>query len=104
MFRILDTEVMDPIGYESITVGASAIGFTAAQINPGSNAQRAERAFVTTEGASLRFRIDGTDPTSAEGHLVLANSSFVLSGHRALANFRAIRVTGNATAKVTYSR
>ena len=101
---LLDTEVLDPIGYESITVSTTAVGFTAAQLNPA-NAQRAERAFITVEGAAIRFRIDGTDPTSSEGHLVLANSSFVLSGHNALANFRAIRDGGtDGTAKVTYSR
>ena len=104
MDRIQDTDVMDPIGYESITVSTIAIGFTAAQLNPA-NAQRAERAFITVEGAAIRFRIDGTDPTSSEGHLVLANSSFVLSGQNALANFRAIRDGGtDGTAKVTYSR
>ena len=101
---LLDTEVLEPIGYESITVSTSAVGFTAAQINPA-NAQRAERAFITVEGAAIRFRMDGNSPTSSEGHLLLANSSCVLSGQNALAKFKAIRDGGtDGTLKVTYSR
>ena len=101
---LLDTEVLDPIGYESITVSTTAVGFTSAQINPA-GVQRAERAFITVEGAAIRFRMDGTDPTSSEGHLLLANSSCVLSGQNALAKFKAIRDGGtDGTLKVTYSR
>lgn len=87
--------VFDVDDYESITVSNTAIGVTAAKI-PNHN-----YAFVTVETDQIRFRVDGTDPTASEGHLFEAGDTFELMGGRAIINFKAIRVTTDATLRVS---
>ena len=84
-----------PSGFEQITVGASAIGLTAASIG--------KAAFITIENADIRYRIDGTNPTATVGHLVGNGGSIYLAEVKSLANFKMIR-TGDtsATAFVTH--
>jgi hypothetical protein len=76
--------------YESVTVAATAIGFTAGSI-AGEN-----MAFVTAETAQMRWRADGTDPTSTEGHVLPVGGSLELHGDTILSNFRAIRTGGTS--------
>lgn len=83
--------------YESITVSSTAIGITGALIT----AIKANRAIITVETDQVRWRIDGTDPTSSEGHLLSAGDVLTLISTHDLNAFRAIRVTGDATLKVT---
>lgn len=71
--------------YESITVAATALGLTAASIN------NKNLAFLTLETAEIRYRLDGTAPTSAEGHLLEPGDVLELFGSNVLANFKAIR-------------
>ena len=52
------------VGYESITISTTAKKFTDSQI------ANASRAIITIEDAQLRYRYDGANPTSSEGHLV----------------------------------
>lgn len=93
---------MEAFSYESITVAASAIGFTASELAPDS-VTPPRQAFVTVETASCRFRMDGTDPTSSEGHLLQVGDSFNVTGTQNLYNFKAIRDTStSAVLRVTY--
>ena len=90
-------EERDAFGFESLTVGASAVGF--------SSANDARAALVTVEDASIRFRIDGTDPTSEVGHLLNPGDSIILRNVNNIRRFRAIRAgTADATLRVTYFR
>ena len=88
---------LTPFDYESITVADSAIGLTAAKYLD------AEHAEITLETAQIRFRLDGTDPTSSEGHLVEVGDVITLNSAAQIAIFRAIR-TGSTSGvlKVTY--
>jgi len=93
---------MDTVGYESITVGAAAIGFTAAVL---ATTPLPLAAFLSVEDAGvagMRFRIDGTNPTAAEGHLLHDEDSITISGLGDLNRFRAIRVGADVTIRVTY--
>jgi len=93
---------MDTVGYESITVGAIAIGFTAAVL---ATTPLPLAAFLSVEDAGvagMRFRIDGTSPTAAEGHLLHDEDSITISGLGDLNRFRAIRVGASVTIRVTY--
>ena len=93
---------MDTVGYESITVGAVAIGFTAAVL---ATTPLPLAAFLSVEDAGvagMRFRIDGTSPTAAEGHLLHDEDSITISGLGDLNRFRAIRVGADVTIRVTY--
>ncbi len=86
---------MANFGYESITVGTSAVGIANAT-REGRN-----RALITVETDQIRFRTDGPAPTASEGHLVDAGASIILESAPELVNFKAIRVTADATLKVT---
>lgn len=97
---------LKPFAYEAITVSNTAIGFTAATIRPSAaSAQTALRATVTAETAQMRYRIDGSNPTSSEGHLLEISDVLVLDGPVALLNFRAIRTGAtDGTLRATYER
>ena len=61
-----------PKGYQAVTVSNTAIGLTV----PGG----ASRAVIKVISNPLRFRDDGTDPTSSVGYSKVANDEFTLSG------------------------
>jgi hypothetical protein len=85
-----------PIAYESITVSNTALGFTAATMSGATS------ALISIEDDNIRVRFDGTDPTAGEGHLLFAGQTQLVEGRTALSQFRMIRVTADATVKVTY--
>jgi hypothetical protein len=93
-----------PTGYEAITVNTS-IGITAGLLTPVAGTytgKKAVGAYISIETDQIRYTLDGvTAPTNLIGHLVDTGSSFWLFGPVALANLRMIKVTNNASAKVT---
>lgn len=76
-----------PLAYEQITVSTAVKTLTVPK--------GAVRAVFGVEGQSLRFRLDGTDPTSSVGFLAKADKTFELYGKEALKAFEAIRVDGS---------
>lgn len=94
---------MDAVSHESITVGAVAIGFTAALLAAQPLPREVYFSVEDTGTSGMRYRLDGTDPTAALGHLLHDEDSVTLSGGPDLANFRAIRVGAvDITIQVTY--
>jgi len=92
-----------PVDYESITVADTAIGFTSSKISPSSSTRKPARAIITVETAQIRYRVDGTDPTSSEGHILEINDVLILIGTESIRNFKAIRTTSTSgVIKVTY--
>ena len=89
--------------YEAITVSNTAIGFTTATYAPDTYGV-AHKAFITVETDSIRWTCDGTTPTSAVGHLAAAGDIIEIEGIANVAAFKAIRVTTDASIKVSYSR
>ena len=77
--------------YESVTVTDTAIGFSQS-IWAGNYCQTVT---VTLETAPIRFRIDGTDPISTEGHLMQPGQSATVKG-AAITKFKAIRTGGTS--------
>lgn len=83
--------------YESITVSDQVRQLTAASV------AAANRALVTVENAPLRFRVDGTDPSSSQGHLLNDGDTLTLEDRWNIERFRAIRSSGSdAAIRVTY--
>ena len=95
-------DVLDAFAYESITVAAIAIGPTTATISP-SGVVAASRALCTTETNSVRYRTDGTSPTSSEGHLVAAPGTILIDGVNNVRRLKMIQASAGAVAKCTYS-
>lgn len=79
-----------PVGKQAaLTVGAAAVGLTIPSTKPAPN-----WAHITVETQSIRYWVDGSTPTAAEGHLVAAGGSIDLSGNDEVRKFSAIRATG----------
>ena len=96
----------EPYDFETLTISSTASGLTASKLRPNSNPlKECQRVMITVEDASIRYRTDGSDPTSSIGHLANVGDIITLLGQPALDNFRAIR-TGSvdASCPVTYER
>jgi len=88
---------LTPLDHEAITVADSAIGLTSATYLD------ATRAEMTLETAQVRIWVDGTDPTTSEGHIVEVGDIIVLNSVAQIAMFKAIRIGGTSgVLKVTY--
>ena len=84
--------------YESVTVANFAIGLTAGTY--GANVY----ALITCETAQIRFRIDGTNPTASEGHILNPGDILKLDSNADIVAFRAIRTGATSgVIKATYS-
>lgn len=92
-----------PYAFETITVSTAAIGFTTATMQAGDLSPGL--AVVTVESNPIRFRVDGTVPTSTVGHLSVAGDVLTVCGGSSVGRFSAIRQgASNATLTVTYYR
>ena len=100
MGRIL-TQV-ETVAYDSLTVSNLAKRLTLTKIRGSTTQPRAEGVLITVEGDQIRWRDDGTDPTDTEGHLANPGSTIELDGRNRVEKFRAIRVTTDATLRVSY--
>ena len=90
--------------FEQIVISTNALPFTAATVK-GLYPYVFARALVSVESAAIRYRFDGTAPTSSVGHPLNVGDSFTLEGLDDILNFKAIRdvaATGDATITVTY--
>lgn len=105
------------VDFETITVSNVAIGVTASKLtsvltrNANSGEQsyvevrRLDEALFTVETNPIRFRLDGTDPTAAIGHLLNAGDSLVVTGFGNLSKLRFIRQgAADGTVQATYYR
>ena len=103
------TDVYDAFAFEALTVGGTAVPFTALTANP-SSIPGAKAAYCTLEGTvQVRYRMDGTAPTSTVGHLSATPSAtapavLVILGASNVRRFQAISVGANVTLHVTYLR
>jgi hypothetical protein len=102
----LETYNKGPGTYEVLAVGAPAVGFSISKYNPttGPYAKMyAQAVLLSVEDGDLRFRLDGGNPTSTDGHQMNNGDNVILTGTQAIKQFRAA-MTGdtNATLRVTY--
>lgn len=83
-----------PKGFQSLTVSTTAVALT---VPAG-----ASRAVVKVIAQPVRFRDDGTDPTSSVGYSKVANDEFELVGP-SMKDAKFIRSAGtDATLEVLY--
>lgn len=87
----------DYSAYEAITVSSAVASLTAATI------LGKESAVITVETAVVRFRLDGTDPSATEGHVLAVDDVLELDSSESLAKVRFIRRNGtSATLRCSY--
>lgn len=84
--------------YEDLPVSDQAVGFTAATVG-----KNRDRAFITVEGAPVRYRVDGGDPAIDIGHLLEAGDTLRLDNQAQLQRVRFIGQAGvEATLRCSY--
>jgi hypothetical protein len=82
--------------YEKITVTTgAAIGFTNVP-------SRCSEVLVICETNDVRFRTDGTDPTSTTGMVLEAGQNILLTGWTNISRFKAIAVSATGYLSVEY--
>jgi len=101
VWGFMDVIITDntPFAYEKINVTTSSVSMLNETYR---NSARA--IFLTVEDNPLRYRIDGGNATSSDGHLLSdsALQNLWLHDRYAIKNLRMIGIGGNATAIVTY--
>lgn len=98
-----------PYDYESIAVSTVAQKLTASKIEPvatiaDKDLGKAKLIRISVETNAVRIREDGPDPTASEGHVLNAGDWYYISNLQQMKQFRVIRVSADATLKVTYFR
>jgi hypothetical protein len=98
-----------PGAHETLTPGDTATGITAAIARPTSglyNQITALSALITVEDNSIRFTLDGTTPTNANGtsadtgHLMTTGQSYVIESHEGVQGFLCIDAASGSAAKI----
>ena len=89
-------EQLEPLGYQQI-VAATLASATALTVP-----SRSQVAIMKVEAGALRWRDDGSDPTSAVGMLEADGAKFFYCGD--LSTFKAIRVDATTILNVSYYR
>ncbi len=82
--------------FEQLTIGNTVNGIALTKAKLGS----CNKAIVTVEAASLRYRVDGGFPTSTVGHIAYVGDIIELESSSEMTNFRAIR-EGSVDSKIT---
>ena len=85
-------------GFQSLTPNST----TASSLT--ASPTTAEKAFITLETASVRFRLDGTSPTTTEGHLLTSGQNLTLNTPSQISNFRVISVSTHGVLKISYGK
>lgn len=95
---------LSTVAFDQITVAASAIGLTTANVRGyGSNRYAAERAIVIVETAPIRWRDDGTDPSASVGMIANPGTILTLDNRDRIEKWRGIRTGAtSATLSVSY--
>lgn len=90
--------------YESISVGTSSAKTGTSTLSASVyDSYRSIKALYTIELNNVRYRTDGTAPTTTEGHLLYVGDVLTVTGISDIRNFQAIGTVGTATIKVSYS-
>ena len=87
--------------YEPLSVTtASAVGITDAILNPPGDLENT-RCQAVVETAAIRYRWDGTDPTTSVGTPANVTDTVEINGHARATVIRFIAETTNGTVHIT---
>lgn len=84
--------VLIPLGYQQLTSLSSVAGLTV----PANT----KSALIQAESQYIRWRDDGTNPTTSVGMVLAAGESLFFTG--SLSAFRAIEITASAKLNISY--
>lgn len=105
MAQVVINRVTVGYAFESLTVADSVQVLTPATYKDSATSGGASEAFISNDGAEIRFRYDGGTPTSTVGHILADGGILVLKGQNQMSQFKCIRTGGvSSTISVTYER
>lgn len=94
---MIDEEVS--FNFQSLTVSTTAVSPTATVGD-----LKAHRAVITVETDQIRFRYDGTAPTSSVGHIMNPGERLIMEGRSNISGLQFIRssaATADAVLRIT---
>ena len=94
----LDFMPFDTFAFETLTVAGTAVGFTAATF------AEATLAMAKVEGAQIRYRTDGNDPSATVGVIADPGDVIAIVGYRDITSIRFIRTGATATLSTEFGR
>ena len=86
-----------PLGFQKLTVSSSAVGPTKPTVTPTVRA-----ITVTVETNSIRYRIDGSDPTTTDGHLLYDGDVLDITNVNSVNSLKMIAAGSDATVQITF--
>jgi hypothetical protein len=97
-------ELGKPYATEQLAVSSSPVSLTAALVNNSANYPdfRASGAMINVITDAIYYTLDGSTPSSTNGINLAAGGYVELHGYQKVKNFKAIRVTSDATINVQY--
>ena len=98
---MLEPRVQYPV-YAELTVGTTPVGLASSTppLPDGTS-----RAYIACETGAVRWRADGTDPTSTKGHNIAVNDSVTFTNREyvdLLLAIKFVQVTVEAKLTITY--
>lgn len=84
--------------FEALSVSGTAVGFTAA------TSERAISAHASVEGGEIRYRIDGTAPTTTVGTILNDGDEIVVWGKADIDAIQFIATAGAVTVNTHFAR
>lgn len=100
--RLVTVDKYKTYDFETITVAGVAIGLTVSKLQ---TSPRPKRVHIVIEAAQLRYRGDGTDPTSSVGVRMNPDDQIIVEGIENMTNFKVIRTSNtSSTMQVHYQR
>lgn len=96
----MENRITTPLGYQQVNAAGTAAAFSLSLPGATNNGATPRFAVIQAETQGLRYRDDGTDPTTAVGMLIPAGDSIEYFGP--LSKLRLINATAGAIANVSY--
>ena len=88
--------------FETLTISGTSTPLTAGIYSKNNGLECANKATISVETASLRYRVDGSAPTATVGLLANDGDVITLLGRNEIKLFRAIRVGVDSKITVDY--
>ena len=105
--QIVEMRPKVAFAFETVTAsnGGAAVGLTAGTYKPASGTGDAEECWITLATGDIRYRYDGSNPTTSVGHVLQAGRALRLKGQHQMANFKAIASgAADGVMSVSYER
>ncbi len=105
MANVVINRVTVGYAFEALTVANTVQVLSPSLYKDSATSGGASEAFITNDGAEIRYRYDGGTPSATVGHVLADGGILVLRGQNQMSQFKCIR-TGGVSSEIstTYER